>query len=341
MVCSGCLRNWHSACVGLQGLTQSITAKIGPSPWKCPCCFKFSPQIRAKLGISEIEPESSTSESEGESHEGDENVTNLMHRDIKEIKRILINKVVPNTNGDNASIKIRDTLNENLRRQTQSWSELWIDKQAQSQKKIEEAIIEQQRQVVDNIDTSRMKQERDHIEREKRKRNVVIRYIPESKKQSYRDQKEEDIKTVSEIMDLDLEYIVDVRRAGPPKPNYDRNVIITLSTPDLAGEMCNYGKGRRQENDDGSVFFWINADLIQADRTANYNARVTARNRRQNHHHRERSSSQRQNEDVRPDQDLPNRRRDPSAGRRGSSARTLITPDRDTRRISNSESDFY
>ena len=48
MTCTGCNKTWHSGCVGLSGLTQSLTAKI--EAWKCPLCFSFSQQIKEKLG---------------------------------------------------------------------------------------------------------------------------------------------------------------------------------------------------------------------------------------------------------------------------------------------------
>ena len=278
MTCSECKRDWHSGCVGLEGLTQSLSDKI--KSWKCPLCFQFTPEIKEKLG-AEVQTQKLVI--------GEDNVAKEIYKEILDIKEILINRVVPNTDkieavSINASSAVKETLVENMARQTQTWADVVANKQEIAQKSLERAINTEQRKIVtEAMDTSRQKGERDRVEREKRKSNVVIRDLPESTESSNEAKKAHDKDRVVDIMDIDPEYVLNVYRAGAPKSNQNRPIIITLTSPEVASDLHNHGRGNRRENLDGSLFYWINADLIQADRIANFNAREEARNRRQPH----------------------------------------------------------
>ena len=76
-----------------------------------------------------------------------------------------------------------------------------------------------------------------------------------------------------------------VIRAGPPiryVPEDTREthpMIVTLESPELAAYLHNYGRGWAAKDQYDTVY-WVNPDLIQADRKAAYNARVLARRRR-------------------------------------------------------------
>ena len=283
MACNECKRSWHSSCVGLEGLTKSLSDKI--KSWKCPLCFQFTPDIKEKLG-ADVKTETE------KLIIGGDNVAKELYKEILDIKEILINRVVPNTDkieaiSRNASSAVKETLDENMARQTQTWAEVVANKQEIAQKSLEKAINMEQRKIVtEAMDTSRQKAERDHVEREKRRSNVVIRDLPESTEASNEAKREHDKERVVEIMDIDSEYVVNVYRAGAPKSNYNRPIIITLTNPEVASGLHNYGRGMRRENVDGSLFYWVNADLIQADRIANFNAREEARTKRQPHGNR-------------------------------------------------------
>ena len=280
MACTECNRSWHSGCVGLDGLSQSLSAKI--NNWKCPLCFEFSPEVREKLG--DIKGNVAQSE---KMEIGRVDVAKELYKELLDVKDILINRIVPNTDkiegmSKTASIAVKETLNENLQRQTKTWADVLSNKQEAVHKSMERSFaVEQKKIVTDAIDNSRLKAERDNVERDKRKRNCVIRDLTESTEMSNEAKRGDDLERVAEILDINPEYVIDVRRAGPPKSNYNRHVIITLSNPDMASEMHNYGRGRRQVNSDNSLVYWINPDLIQTDRQANYNARMEAKNRRQ------------------------------------------------------------
>ena len=270
MKCTGCNKIWHSACVGLAGLTQSITVKI--EAWKCPLCFVFSPQIKAKLA------EITDSDDEGIKEAGSLEVTHVMSKDIKEIKDILLSKVVPNL--ANTSTKVSETLDANWRRQSQSWADLVANQKAMEQKisakQKEEVVL-----VTNVINSSQQKMERDNIEREKRKRNVVIRELDEPNEGSNEDRRDSDIAAATEILDIDPTDVIQVWRAGPPKRNQNRLLIVTVRTPELAQRLHNYGRGKKVVNlNDDREFYWCNPDLIETDRKANYKARLEARNRR-------------------------------------------------------------
>ena len=275
MQCKQCERWWHAGCVGLAGLTKSIFAKI--EAWKCPLCFSFSPQIKEKL-VENGAVEKVDTDILEETVEATDN--RRMHRDILEIKDILTKQIVPNT--QKTTNTVSQTLDANWRRHTQSWADI-----VAGQKALETKLVQQQEKekilVQEAINSSRQKTERDNAEREKRKRNVVIRDIEEPTTGSGEDKYYSDLQFVMDILELDQEDIVDLRRAGPLKRNYHRPLVITVRTPELAAHLHNYGVGRRKHNtNDESEVYWVNPDLIETDRKANYQARVAARAKRGN-----------------------------------------------------------
>ena len=201
-----------------------------------------------------------------------------MHKDIREIKSILLKNVIPKTL--ETTTKVEEVLDANWRRQSQSWASV-----VENQKNIERKISYQHNigsVVNEAVDTSRQKMERDNVERKLCECNCMIQNILESTARSNSDKKEEDTDKVIQIMNVDSEYIINVRRAGVPKPDRVRPVIITLSTPELAAEMHNHGRGnKRVNNANHDEVYWINPDLIKTDRVANYQARKEAQKRRQ------------------------------------------------------------
>ena len=130
------------------------------------------------------------------------------------------------------------------------------------------------------IDSSREKMDLDHHEREKRKSNIVVKEVEESTSRDPTERKDHDQKFLVDVVGIDSADIINVFRAGAPKSDGScRPLIATISTPDLAAQIHNYGRGRRVNWRDR--YWWVNQDLIQADRLANYNARVTRRQPRQ------------------------------------------------------------
>ena len=129
------------------------------------------------------------------------------------------------------------------------------------------------------ITASIVKQDSDYVERERRKKNIVVKNIPESKATGDSQQRREDRVTVMDILGIeDEEDVMSVWRAGPPigsLPDDNRKtrpVIVMMKTPELAKEFHGYSSGRKYVTISGAEYY-ANPDLIQADRIANYNAR--------------------------------------------------------------------
>ena len=84
-----------------------------------------------------------------------------------------------------------------------------------------------------------------------------------------------------DILEIEERQVVTCYRAGAKRENGDpRLLIVTLETPSLAEHFHNYGGGHKIERPEGKKDFWINQDLIKADRDANYHARKLMREKR-------------------------------------------------------------
>ena len=81
-----------------------------------------------------------------------------------------------------------------------------------------------------------------------------------------------------------MEDIESVYRAGKPPTNGEvkiRPLIVTLKTPQMTADLHIYGRGRRVPNPNNEEHvLWINADLIAADREAQFKARQEFKERR-------------------------------------------------------------
>ena len=95
------------------------------------------------------------------------------------------------------------------------------------------------------------------------------------------------------MLNVDDSKIINVHRAGPPRhrnrgqPPKPRP-LITLESPELASKAYGYGRGTKvYSNENPDDVWWVNPDLIQSDRIANYRARVAARERRRGFHVRD------------------------------------------------------
>lgn len=113
----------------------------------------------------------------------------------------------------------------------------------------------------------------DNIERQKRSRNVCIQNVPESKLSSTKEKQEEDMNTITELLQVRCEDVERVFRAGAIKDT-PRALIVVMSSPDIAKRAHNYGRGKPIRKDgDGEILYWVNPDLIKTDRVANFKAR--------------------------------------------------------------------
>ena len=107
----------------------------------------------------------------------------------------------------------------------------------------------------------------------------------ESNAPTSRERIEKDFQFACKLLGVDQDRIVKVVRAGAPIGTIERDtretrpMVITVESPELAAHLHNHQRGWKVLDDYGSEY-WVNADLIKADREAAYHARVLARKRR-------------------------------------------------------------
>ncbi len=118
--------------------------------------------------------------------------------------------------------------------------------------------------------------EDDIAQNDRRKRNIVIRNVPESIENTNTKQNKCDKGGVEKILNIKQPSdIIDVVRLGSQKDkggnikDYPRPLHVTLKTPDMAEYYHDYGMGYRM--DEGN--YWINPDLSKLEREANFRAR--------------------------------------------------------------------
>lgn len=167
-----------------------------------------------------------------------------------------------------------DKIEKKANDQTKKWSDLF------SQDRDSEQV---QHVVTQAVEKSKQRMDYDHMEREKRKKNIVLREIEESTEESADDKKAEDKSRVIEILGLSDDDIEHVFRAGKPNDGDSprpRPLIITVKTPEIAVALHGHGRGRKFRHADAGEDVWCNPDLIDSDRKANYLARQERKKRR-------------------------------------------------------------
>ena len=244
--CKKCACWWHGRCVGLTGLTSGELTKL--KEWHCPYCYLLPEAAKRDFTLESL------------------------HKEVAALKSNLNDKF------NNVIDQVEDKCED----QTKKWSDLF--KQNNSTQQLQEVVT----QVVEK---SKQKMDFDHVERERRKNNIVIREVKESEATDNEQRKADDKLKASIILNIDEANIEQVMR--PTKPPHRRNsdsnantnrpLIVTLKTPELACDLHGHDRGKRVLNpDDEEMWLWINPDLIEADRTANYLARKERRERLSN-----------------------------------------------------------
>ena len=270
--CLCCKRWWHYDCVGLKGLTEPNVKKM--KSWRCPFCYVLP--VAAKRKISK--ENGTNTDTVGTDLVSSRDVSMIVKTEIMELLPAIVDKVVKQ-NTETVDTKWSTVLKKNM-----------VTQKEEFETAVSTVVKQNQQELVTKaLDETKLKQTSDYLDRERRKRNVVIKNIPESKKVTSADKTEEDFEKVSLILDLDDDNISKVIRAGPElgkginkNRTSPRPVIVTLSTPQLAEQVSNYGVGfkvrlEKMEAIEGLTEFWVNPDRIQSDRLADYKARVKSR----------------------------------------------------------------
>ena len=115
----------------------------------------------------------------------------------------------------------------------------------------------------------------DKVEREKRRENVVVINAPESEMESAGQKKADDLKFCYEKLGMSESDIQTCWRAGKldaSKPEYCRPLVIKMSDEENANDWTKNGRGNKTQSG-----FWINRDLRDAERKANFVARQEKR----------------------------------------------------------------
>lgn len=128
------------------------------------------------------------------------------------------------------------------------------------------------------VETTKAQQDEDLIERERRSRNIVLSNVPECQSRDVEVKINDDTERAARLCDIDKSLVIGCFRAGKNRKEDTDNavnakprpLIVTLSTPNLAKELHNYGNGRMIDRDEN---IWVNPDLIYSERKANFSAR--------------------------------------------------------------------
>ena len=109
------------------------------------------------------------------------------------------------------------------------------------------------------IEKSKQKMDSDHVEREKRKQNVVLRDLKESEEATNEKIREDHLKIATRILNIEESDIEVVFRAGkrpqpgdppPETPRGPRPLIVRLKTPQTACALHGHGRGRKFNHPD-------------------------------------------------------------------------------------------
>ena len=298
--CTVCKVWWHHKCVGFAGLTKTACMKM--TEFKCPSCFVFSDAIAAKLAADAAEafPAKKDQECRGEPTLMD------LRNGLDELKGIMAAR-------PSAKVSEREcsTLSVMLSDKLHGMSEVIIttvkEEFAKSSEKMQVAVVgalkekttsfadmvkrgnsdimEGTKQIVteSNTESRERTQEKladDHWQREKRKKNVVIRDVKELDTDKVEERKEFDMKFLTEVCNImpdDIDHVFQagkLRKKGDPvplrgngKPVGPRPLICVLKDEAMVISYTNEGRGERVEvkdlasDGDEMKYYFINRDL--------------------------------------------------------------------------------
>ena len=256
--CDECGKFWHLCCVGLSGLTEECVGKL--TKWGCPDCF-FSPHCKKYQS-----PGLSNSNRGGDCG----TIRVILKEELNTIQPVIAATVAD---------AVRRTLSTGTvcsKDDVETVVKTFAEATKQSQKKvIEEATRTQTAQSV--VEKVVRKLDADKIEREKRRENVVVMNVPESEMESAGQKKADDLKFCYEKLGMSESDIQTCWRGGkldPSKQNYCRPLIIKMSDAENADDWSKSGRGNKTQSG-----YWINQDLCDADRKANFVSREERRAR--------------------------------------------------------------
>ena len=307
--CIKCVRWWHAQCVTLQGLGEKELNLL--KTWVCPLCYTLPEGVvnGNQQNVSKTDIETVV-----------QSQTNKIIKEIKSVKAAVITK-------DNlkelVAATLKNELDKNLDEQSNKWSNVLQDNREETSRVISQTINENNSRVIHEVvNNSKQQMDADQRERDLRKCNVVINDLGESTARLTNDKVREDLNRACQVLGVEQDEIVKVWRSGPPKQGErprPRSLIVTVINPELANQLHDYGRGvKRVCTSDRHLKFWVNPDLIKADRDANFNAREAARARARERGHQRQPRIEVGRRNMSPVS--------PRSSRLGSPARRAYTP---------------
>ena len=279
--CEKCSEWWHVNCANLKGLTDTEINKM--EDWLCPKCW-VSPHVKRDLSPENCKSMVGMIENE---------VSRLMPALAAKVREELLTTVRAEVDSSvtetikTSQEKVENAIKEMSQQDGKMWSSLLkenTDRIDEIKTTVKKTVEDQKSELVEEaLLKSQLITDNNNAERERRKRNVVIKDIKESGFLNSEKRIAEDFKLVWDVVGhivVDREDILKVTRVGPRPRTEDakpRPVIVEMVTPHLASELCKYGSGRKIYIEESKREYWVNADRIQADREADYRARVLAR----------------------------------------------------------------
>lgn len=275
--CDNCNQWWHTSCVNLKGISENAIKGID---WCCPHCY-ISPYTPTNMLETMLK-----------------SVQELSQRDIScdlslgttfDLKRTVSEAVTTalKSFSSEAQSMIMDTTKVTVEKATKEMS-------AEASKTYLSAFENNVSKTVEERSTTTMVKKvvsqigEDNQEREKRKYNVVINNVIEETDKDRKSSNDQDMKFLLNTCGFKKQDVVRCFRAGkferPEKGSktLERPLVVQLKTTDDADYYSNYGKGFRvvDESNDSAVY-WVNPDLIRADREAQFFVRQERRKRQQ------------------------------------------------------------
>ncbi len=239
--------SYHVQCVKLKGLTKEVVLSI--EDYECPYCVVCTAMYE----------------------ENDDSV-----QDIKTVVKGVV----------------KEELNDVKRELTEAVIEAAKSAMKESTPAVVSGVVEKTKSYAAALDTNNVskssqrvveevtrKMDSDKVERERRKFNVVVMKVPESDAPSSGQRLADDRKFCYEQLQMDKKEIDKVWRAGKKrtdlKEEFHRPLIIKLVDDAAVDYWTDGGKGFLTDTG-----YWINTDLCEADRKANFLAREERRKRR-------------------------------------------------------------
>ena len=255
--CDTCSQWLHCNCVGLKGLKTAAVRTL--KNWECPRCI-VSPYTQ---GQSELEE----SPIKGELKTACDILKSVMRHELSAAVNVLKETVAEAA--ENAVCKATPSVVSGVVEQTQSQvaKSYAAAVDGQSTVKATQRVVEEVTRKIDS----------DKVERERRRLNVVVMKVPESQAISSGQRRADDMKFCYEQLLMERTEINKIWRAGKKDPDnseYCRPLIIQLVDEETVDYWTDDGKGYLTESG-----HWVNKDLCEADRKANFLARSERRKR--------------------------------------------------------------